>query len=226
MHHTITIAPDRCYQHTIPITADSTAVLITHDPLDSANTWCSLLVDNVYYHLVMWKHSIGRPEITAALDGALADVQAAILALGTPLAIVDTCIARALEEFVTETQTLFDASLAQHLVDKDEIRFWRAQRNAAVKAQSYYLAGVRLTQTPTGYTVPSASRPGALVHRMYRVGGVWACSCEAGERGIAHWHTFLLHAYERGAELAALDALPPLPRWLADDDAALLDYAA
>jgi len=135
-------------------------------------------------------------------------------------------IGQALEEFVTETQTLFDASLAQHLIDKDEIAFWRAQRNAAVKAQSYYLTGVRLTQTPSGYTVASASRPGALVHRMYKVGDVWACSCEVGNRGIAHWHTALLHAYERGAELAALDATPAMPARLADEDAALLELMA
>lgn len=116
----------------------------------------------------------------------------------------DTFTAQALEELVQETQTLLAAAQRQQPSDKEEIAFWRAQRNAFVKAQTYFLQGVRLTETPSGYTVPSASRPGALVHRCWRVGGVWVCSCEAGEKGIFHWHTALICAVERGGELEAL----------------------
>lgn len=157
---------------------------------------------------------------------------------------LDPFIAAALDEFVTDTQNFLDACLANESAITDdrkaEAKFWRAQRNAFVKAQHYFLQGVRLTETPTGYTVPSASRPGALIHRCYKQGEVWGCSCEAGERGLFHWHTALVHAYERGAELAQLEAsmpdvppmpsvvepsaaerveAPALPAWLADEDA-------
>lgn len=118
---------------------------------------------------------------------------------------IDTFIAAALEEFVTDTAHLLDAARQQKPLDRDEIDFWKRQSNAFVKAQTYFLQGVRLTATPSGYTVPSASRPGALVHRLYRVGGVWHCSCEAGQRGIFHWHAAMVAVYERGYELAGYE---------------------
>jgi hypothetical protein len=150
---------------------------------------------------------------------------------------IDTFIAQALEEFVTDTARLLTAAQAhpQAKTDpdiKDEIKFWRAQHNAFVKAQHYFLNGVRLTATATGYTIPSASRPGALIHRLYKVGEVWACSCEAGTRGVFHWHTALIAGYERGYELADLesradaDAGPTPPAWMADEDAQLLTLLA
>jgi hypothetical protein len=151
---------------------------------------------------------------------------------------IDTYIAQALEEFVTDTHRLLIAAQAhpQATTDtdvKDEIRFWKAQHNAFVKAQTYFLRGVRLTQTPSGYTVESASRPGALIHRMYKVGEVWGCSCEAGVKGVFHWHTALICGYERGLELAdlgdradAADDIPTPPAWMADEDAQLLTLLA
>jgi hypothetical protein len=62
----------------------------------------------------------------------------------------DSYITQALEEFVRETQTLLDAALAHKADDDmhDEIAFWKAQRNAFVKAQHYFARGVRLTATP------------------------------------------------------------------------------
>jgi hypothetical protein len=45
------------------------------------------------------------------------------------------------------------------------------------------------------YLMPSASRPGAY-HRCWREGGVWLCSCEAGEQGLFHRHTALISAIE------------------------------
>lgn len=148
----------------------------------------------------------------------------------------DPYIAAALDEFVTDTQNLLDGALKQQSnADANqedvaaEIKYWKAQRNAFVKAQHYYLNGVRLTETASGYTVASASRPGALVHRCYKVGDVWGCSCEAGEKGIFHWHTALVAAYERGAELSTLERtipdVPPMPVWIADEDAQLATLA-
>jgi hypothetical protein len=156
---------------------------------------------------------------------------------------IDTFISQALEEFVVDTHNLLTAALAHKAAGdadvKDEIAFWRNQNRAFTKALHYFLNGVRLTATATGYTVPSASRPGALVHRMYRVGEVWGCSCEAGQRGIFHWHSALIAGYERGEELANLESredaddgpTPPadvltLPRWMADEDAQLLTLLA
>jgi hypothetical protein len=150
---------------------------------------------------------------------------------------IETFIAQALEEFVTDTHRLLVAAQQhpQAKTDtdvKDEIKFWKAQHNAFVKAQTYFLNGRRLTQTPSGYTVESASRPGALIHRMYKVGEVWGCSCEAGVKGVFHWHTALICGYERGIELADLDDRadaadgPTPPAWMADEDAQLLTLLA
>jgi hypothetical protein len=217
MQHThVTIELPGLIWQTVPIAADSTVDLIERNT--GSNDYKALLIDGLlHYELVMCKHLSGRPELCARLQEALTLVQGAIDALNTPPAPVgdsDAFIAAALEEFVTETQTLLDAALAQKPADadvRDEIKFWRAQRNAFVKAQHYFGQGVRLTQTPSGYTVPSASRPGALVHCCYKVGDIWACSCEAGEKGFFHWHTALIHAVERGLELARLAAKPPPP---------------
>jgi hypothetical protein len=151
---------------------------------------------------------------------------------------IDTFISQALEEFVTDTHNLLTTTQARPdaRTDEDvkaEIKFWKAQHNAFVKAQTYFLNGRRLTQTPSGYTVESASRPGALIHRMYKVGEVWGCSCEAGVKGVFHWHTALICGYERGLELADLDDrdegasdLPTPPAWMADEDAQLLTLLA
>jgi hypothetical protein len=114
--------------------------------------------------------------------------------------------AQALEEFVTETQTLLDGALAQTPRDadvKDEISFWRRQRQAYINARADYELGRRLIPTETGYLAPSASHPGQF-HRCWKAGGVWLCTCPAGERGHFHRHTALISAYERGAELALL----------------------
>jgi len=223
MQHTITIAPDRCYQHTIPISAASTAVLITADPADSANTWCSLLVDGVYYHLVMWKHSIGRPEISAALDQALADVRAAILALGTPpLLPADAYVIGALER-LAETEAMA-ARAARAAKLPDDAKFFQRAANAYGRALCHFLAGVRPTRTPNGYILPS-QRPGEAPHKL-TFDGDWMCSCAAGES--MHWAKALLIGLEVAADMQrdGDDDVPALPTRLAEEDAALLALLA
>jgi hypothetical protein len=106
-------------------------------------------------------------------------------------------IEAALEELVADTQKLYDVRDTQ---DADECAFWKRQRNAFQKAQLHWLKGVRPTPTPSGYLVPSASRPGALVHRCYRAGDIWLCTCEAAS---FCWHHALITAIERAVELAA-----------------------
>jgi hypothetical protein len=151
---------------------------------------------------------------------------------------IEIHIAAALEEFVTEAARLL-TSAQQHPAAatdadvKDEIKFWRAQHNAFVKAQHYFLHGRRLTPTPSGFTVESASRPGATVHKLSKTGEIWTCSCEAGQQGRFHWHTAMIAGYERGEELLELsddvdadDNGPTPPAWMAEEDAQLLTLIA
>lgn len=138
-----------------------------------------------------------------ALTRPQSSVEAAPYAASLPR--MDTLIAVALDGFAAEAQRLLDAELAQTPVDKDECRYFRAQMNAFTKALHYFSAGVRLTPTPSGYTIPSASRAGAVIHRLWRAGGIWHCSCEAGEKGIFHWHTALIAGYDRALDLIELE---------------------
>lgn len=147
---------------------------------------------------------------------------------------IDTFISQALEEFVADTQNLLDAALRSTEPKRsadvlDEIRFWKGQRNAFTKALHYFGQGVRLAAHAGAYTVPSASRPGALVHRLSKTGDIWLCSCEA--RGFC-WHAALLAGTERGHELADLerrddaDDGPTPPAWAIDEDAQLIELLA
>lgn len=67
----------------ITVNVESTVELVQHDA--GANRWYALLVDGRHYDLVMYKHTIGRPEAMEGLQQALSDVQAAITALQTPV---------------------------------------------------------------------------------------------------------------------------------------------
>jgi len=101
-------------------------------------------------------------------------------------------IAAVLEELAGDAQRLYDGSVGPE--QKEERTFWRCQKNAFNKALHYFSLGVRLTSTPSGgYTVPSASDAGATIHRCWKVGGVWCCSCDAHS---FHWHTALIAGYE------------------------------
>lgn len=85
---------------------------------------------------------------------------------------------------------------------KAEAKYFRSQRTAYQNALGLYTQGARITWTGRSATIPSSSRPGALAHRLWRDGGIWRCSCEAGERGVFCKHHALLTAYERAGELA------------------------
>lgn len=221
---TITIHPERCHEQTITLYAHSTVELVKHEPADSANTWYSLLVDGRHYRLVMAKFTYGRPEIMAAMEQALADVQAAIDSLRmpeppppAPVSFPSTeQIAAALETLLDAAQRTYDLS-DRH--DKEERAFWRRQRNAYINAQADFLSGRIPLVSGDAYLMPSASRPGAY-HRCWRVGGVWCCSCEAGDQGVFHRHTALISAIEYAMDLVEqglvgesdpTDDTPPTP---------------
>lgn len=113
-------------------------------------------------------------------------------------------ITAALEELLDQAQRQLNLATNDG-ADKEERAFWRRQRNAFVNAEADWLEGRRPLETPTGYLLPSASRPGSF-HRCWKAGDVWCCSCEAGESGLFHRHTALICAIERAEELAGLDS--------------------
>jgi hypothetical protein len=78
----VTIAFDRLVSHHIPVTAESSAELVQHTPGDQP--WYALLVDGRHYDLILWKHTLGRPETETAIAEALATVQAAIATASAP----------------------------------------------------------------------------------------------------------------------------------------------
>ena len=124
----------------------------------------------------------------------------------TPLTTLpsDSFVLQAFEEYITDTQALFDAAVDSQPSDKAEVSYWRRQRTAFINAQADWLeAGYRPCPTGTGYLFPSSSRPGSLRHRVWQLGGVWVCSCESGELGQFHRHTATICVIERAAELEA-----------------------
>lgn len=140
----------------------------------------------------------------------------------------DAFIAQAFEELITDTQNFFDSAAAQTPRDKDEVKFWRSQRAAYVNAQGDWLDGLRPIATDSGYILRSASVPGQT-HRAWKVGGIWTCSCKAGDRRIFHRHTALISAIERAAELEALaedEAAARLSKKISEVRAAYLRHAA
>lgn len=122
----------------------------------------------------------------------------------------DQLIAQALDELVTDTQQLLDAAGQSKPLDRDEVAFWRRQRNAYVNAAGDWADGLRPHLTPGGYLLRSASHPGET-HRAWQVGGIWTCSCKAGDLGLFHRHTALISAIERASELETLSCDPPAP---------------
>lgn len=116
----------------------------------------------------------------------------------------DTFVTAALAELLDDVTNLLTSAQAQKPCDKDEIGFWRRQLSALNKAESYWLQGVRPQIAGDTYLLASASRPGALVHRLTKQGGIVVCSCEAGQRSLLCWHHMLCNVVERAAEMEAL----------------------
>jgi hypothetical protein len=191
----ITITADRLITHTIPITADSTAELATH--AGGYNDYAALLVDGAYYDLVMCKHISGRPEITAALNQALADVRAAIAALNTPpdepsdlpIPLLSDILALVKERY--DTARLHDDYPGAGRLDRVRANLG----NGAVLSWSY---GDLLIQ--------SVNNPGS-VYSVSRSG----CTCPNGAAGKAScWHVclfdLLLDMQQVAADSADIEA--------------------
>jgi hypothetical protein len=116
----------------------------------------------------------------------------------------DSFVSAAFAELLSDVTNLLTASQTQKPLDKDEIGFWRRQLNALNKAESYWAQGVRPVISGGAYLLASASRPGALIHRLTKQGGIALCSCEAGQKQQLCWHHMLVNILERAAELEAL----------------------
>ena len=117
-------------------------------------------------------------------------------------------VAAALEELMQRCKDQIDRLARQPKQGdpdvREESKFWLSQYKAFTKASFYWAKGVRPTVSPSGsYLIPSASRPGAVVHEVQRHGGVWVCgpTCEAKS---FHWHSALLAGIDRAFELADL----------------------
>lgn len=123
-----------------------------------------------------------------------------------------TFVSAAFAELLDDVTNLLESATAQKPRDTDEIGFWKRQLNALNKAEYHWNQGVRLVISGDTYLLPSASRPGALVHRLTKHGGIVVCSCEAGQRGLLCHHHMAMNVIERASELAALAAVadPPI----------------
>jgi len=117
---------------------------------------------------------------------------------------LDAHMTAAFDELLLDVTALLESTKAQKPLDRDELRFWSRQLNALNKAESYFVQGVRPVISGSAYLLASASRPGALIHRLTKVGGIVVCSCEAGQKGILCWHHMLVNVIERAAELESL----------------------
>jgi len=116
----------------------------------------------------------------------------------------DHFMTAAFDELLSDVTNLLESTAAQKPLDRDELRFWKAQQNALNKAQYQWSQGVRPASSDAVWLMPSLSRPGALIHRLTRIGGIWMCSCEAGQKGTLCWHHMLVNVIERAAELELL----------------------
>lgn len=119
---------------------------------------------------------------------------------------MDSFVASAFAELLEDVTGLLSAAQTQKPCDKEEVAFWRRQLNALNKAECYFAQGVRPVISGQAYLLASASRPGALVHRLSKHGGIVVCSCEAGQKQQLCWHHVLVNVAERAAELESLDA--------------------
>jgi hypothetical protein len=117
---------------------------------------------------------------------------------------LDSFVTAAFDELLTDVANLIASTQAQKPLDRDELKFWRAQQNALNKAQYQWSQGVRPAQSGQAWLVPSMSRPGSLIHRLTKQGGILVCSCEAGQKGTLCFHHMLVNVLERAAELEAL----------------------
>lgn len=118
----------------------------------------------------------------------------------------DAFVTAAFAELLDDVTSLLTACQQQKPLDREEISFWKRQLNALNKAEAYFAQGVRPAISGAAYLVASASRPGALVHRLIKQGGIVVCSCEAGQKAILCWHHLLINVLERASELESLAA--------------------
>lgn len=122
----------------------------------------------------------------------------------TTLLPTDAFVQAAFDELLSDVGNFLHAAQTSTPLDRDEVKFWRSQLNALNRAAYHWAAGVRPQISGDAWLLPSASRGGALIHRLVKQGGIVVCSCEAGSRGLLCWHHLLINVIERASELEAL----------------------
>jgi hypothetical protein len=142
---------------------------------------------------------------------------------------LDSFVGAAFDELLSDVTNLLTSAQAAKPQDKDELKFWKAQVNALNKAQYQWSQGVRPAQHGAAWLVPSMSRPGSLIHRLTKTGGILVCSCEAGVKGTLCFHHMLVNVIERASELESLaedEAEQRLARKISETRAAYMRSAA
>lgn len=132
-----------------------------------------------------------------------------VAASAPALTTIEAAIAGALETIATQADTALRAS--SEVADRAH---WKRELNAANKALSFFLGGLRPQRTPGGdWLVASATQAGTV----YRVSST-GCTCPAGEAGSTCWHATLITGVVMGYDTVELvddagDAEPvELPR--------------
>jgi hypothetical protein len=107
---------------------------------------------------------------------------------------LDRAVTAALER-LAETEARA-ARQARTRGETKEAAYFQRAVNAYVKALGFWLAGLRPTQTPNGWLLPS-QRPGEAPHKLTLDGG-WICTCPSGEH--IHWASALIVGIEVGQD--------------------------
>lgn len=184
-----------CAQHyPITVTADSTVELVKYD--GGYNTFYALLIDGRHYNMVMWKHTIGRPEHMEALDRALQTVQDAIDALQPAPVAEAIAVADILDQLVIAVEVArVNAVGNMRWLNALEAGYdWLIQQDTI----SYDITSHELT-------VPSASTEG----KSYHANG--ACQCQAFETHNACWHRAASRLVRRALEVPIVRTQRPKP---------------
>ena len=157
---TFTIREPGLIGSTIQVWPTSTVELVEYNT--GVNIWYALLIDGRRYDLVMWKHTIGRPEHMQAIDRVLAAVQQAIDSLQVKPETMSSDTAQSILDAINEAQR-------QQL---------QARTPAEHNAHEAIIAELRAELDAYGYTTKHSSRTGAYVpasaHGWRYVSGVRA----------------------------------------------------
>jgi hypothetical protein len=105
---------------------------------------------------------------------------------------------------------------APHLTTQDAATYLALSAQKAGDAAGMRAANKAALQLSQGVThswacgdlLIASSTHAGIVHRVHRLGDVWACSCEAAQNGRSCWHASAAQILELAQEAPALLELP------------------